>query len=431
MSRSTTWGALPLVLLCLGFAGGKDLSYNQRQAVERQSRNLEEAQRKLDDLLEKYAKEAKELEGMIVPPSLYQGYLSEADSIATKCTAIESDLAKSDCPSDHPDVKPLHDWVATGRAKVETFKGELGPKLAEAERVADPANYPDLDADFARLDEIADTYRVNDFRWMDPDALENVVREFPNVTTFFSETFAKYKPLIVVTGGKESSLYKKYKWASQPLNEFSPKANEFFQAAQAEYPQHLDKAVEMAAKAANEKKPLFFTGGVRQEMEEAERLVKLSCALLPADDERRAEMWGKVDAVKADLARTEEQLKDLILAEARLPDEQYSGGDKDELRERVLAAWKKKYPKDEILGTRFHMKAFDRNVKWTWQGAESSWYKTDMSVLAVLVVVKTSDAVATTYPAYVNVDHIDDTSSIGVDTKGDAYVHREVLIENL
>lgn len=431
LRRSLTWTLFPAALVSIGMAGSVELSYNQRQAVGRQERNLKEAQNQLQDLLDSYAKESAELEGLVIPPSFFQGYMSQADAIVTKCEAIENDLSKSECPSDHPDVQPLHEWVADGRAKIEGFRADVTPKLAEAERVADPKNYPNLDADFERVEEIGETYRVSDLEWISPEALENLAAEFPNVTTFFSETYATYKPLIIVTGGKNSPLYKRYEYAARALNEFNPKVSEFYGEAQVEYPNQLDEARKWADKASAEKKPMFFTGGVRQAMEKAEKLVKLCCAVLPRDDERRDEMWAKVNETREHLSGVESELKELILAEARLPSESYGGGDKDELRSRILDAWQKKWPGDEVLDTRFAMKAFDRDVKWNWQAAESSWYKTDHSVLCVLVVVKTSDSVATTYPAYVNVDHIDGTSNIGVNTKSGEYVHREVLLENL
>ena len=71
----------------------------------------------------------------------------------------------------------------------------------------------------------------------------------------------------------------------------------------------------------------------------------------------------------------------------------------------------------EVLGIRFHMEQFDRNTKWTWHGADSSWNKSDMSVLCVTVIVKTSDEIATMYPAYVNLDHLSDKTTYGVDVK--------------
>ena len=430
MRRSTRWGVIPMALVCLAFSESK-LSYNQRQAVERQTRNLQEAQQKLDKLLTSYESETANLDGMIIPPSFYKGYLDQATLVETKCSSIESDLRKNDCPDGHPDVDALLDWVVEGRSRVDSFRAEVSPKLAEAEKLADPKNYPDLDADFERIEEIADTYRVNDLRWVDPDALETMVREFPNVTTFFSESYARYKPLIVVSGGKNSPLYKRYKWAAQPINEFTGKAQEFYTQAQTDYVAHLAAASDWADRAQREKKPLFFTGGVRQEMENAEQLVKLCCALLPEDDERRGEMWGEVDDVKARIARAEAELGELVLAAARVPGEKYDGSDKEQLRRRILEAWKKKWPADEVLATSFHMKEFDRSVEWRWQAAESSWYKSDHSVLAVTVVVKTDGRIATTYPAYVNVDHVDGTSDIGVNTKTGEYVHRQVLLENL
>lgn len=421
---------LPAALVLLGFAGSNDLSYPQRQALDRQSRNQKEAETKLATLRANYAKETAQLEGKIIPPAFFKGYLTQADGVDTACNSIEADLGKNACPTDHASVRPLLDWVAESRAAVKELRADIAPKLAEAERIADPKNYPNLDADFERIEELGKSYGMTDFA-NHPEQVAELVKEFPNVTTWCHEKFALYRPLVVVTGGNDSPLYQRYERTGRAIKDFQTRAGEYYKQAAKDIPATLKDAVETAEKAARDKKPMFFTGAVDQKLEQAERMLKVCEALLPETDERRiglqqsfADARGKIDALR-------DTLKDQIIAETRPPDEKYKGDDKGELKRRVLAEWQKVWPKDEVLDVRFHMENFDRTTKWSWSEAESAWNKVDHSVLAVTVIVKTSDRIATSYPAYVNVDHIDNTSNIGVKTKTDEYVHREMLLSNM
>ena len=52
-------------------------------------------------------------------------------------------------------------------------------------------------------------------------------------------------------------------------------------------------------------------------------------------------------------------------------------------------------------------------------------------MLCMLVVVETSERVASAWPAYVNVDNLTGKTTLGVHTKGGEYVETRVLRANL
>lgn len=110
------------------------------------------------------------------------------------------------------------------------------------------------------------------------------------------------------------------------------------------------------------------------------------------------------------------------------PPDVYAGGDKKKLKEMILDAWKDKYPQDEILGVRFHMKDWKRDANY--KANSTSIYKTDTSVLAVSVVVKDDARHATIFPAYINKDNLDGSVNTGVDTKKSQYVVKQMLVKN-
>lgn len=413
-------------------ASAQELDYNQKQALDRQERNLKEAQGKLKALQDGYAKEWETLKApeTLVPPGWFKGYMAKGDEVLKKCDAMISDLEKSKCPAEHARVKAITDWVTEARAAVGALNAEMAPRLGEMEKLADPKNYPNLDADFRQIDTVSKAYAFKGFH-TNPDKVAELAKDFARAVTWGSEKFKEYRPIMVLSGGKQSPLFKKYDAMSASLKNFQAEAGDYFKKAEAEVPALLKKAEEMASKAAAEKKPAFFTGGVQQQLDWAENYMKVCRALVAPDDERLKKMETAWADTKKKVDEQAATLKEQIIAEARPPDEKYNGADKEDIRKNVLAEWKKAWPKDEVMMIRMHMANFDRREKATWDEGSKSWEFSDRSVLCVTVIVKTSDRIATSYPAYVNVNHISKATTYGVGTKGDVYVTREMLVENV
>jgi len=110
------------------------------------------------------------------------------------------------------------------------------------------------------------------------------------------------------------------------------------------------------------------------------------------------------------------------------PADVYSGKDKKELKKMILDAWKAKYPKDNVLGVRFHMDHWKRDANY--KANSTSIYKTDTSVLAVSVVVQDDSKYATIFPAYINKDNLSGELNTGVETKKSQYVVKQMLVKN-
>jgi hypothetical protein len=296
--------------------------------------------------------------------------------------------------------------------------------------MADPKNYPDLEADFQQIDDLGDAYRINNFLTY-PDKVAKLATDFPQMTKWCSERFAKYKNLIVISGGKDSPLYKRYEKTAKAIQGFQKAAGDFVKSAESAVPTKLAEAEKMGDEAAKNKKPAFFTGGVKQKLDEAQGMMKVCRAFLKADDKRMIALETAYAKTKKATDAQAASLKELITAEMRAPADNYSGDDKKAIEKEILDAWKEKWPKDKVLGLRFHMKQFDRRVEWTYYEASSTWKKSDVSVLCITVIVQTSDTIATMYPSYVNLDNISSKRTLGVDTKGGIYVNEEMLVKNL
>ncbi|MEB3196472.1 MAG: hypothetical protein VKP62_04640 [Candidatus Sericytochromatia bacterium] len=190
-------------------------------------------------------------------------------------------------------------------------------------------------------------------------------------------------------------------------------------------------AVAMADKGVKDRNPNYFhpSSGIYQTLKEAERFIAFGAFKGEADGELVAAKQALADAQKA-VAERAANFGEASAAAYRLPPERYSGADKAKLTALVRSSWQAKYPEDRILAIRFPKAAWKRDSEL--KRNATNWYKTDVSSLVVYVVVKTSATLATVYPAYLNKDHMQgDELLVGVNTKGDSYVHEEMLIKNL
>src|SRR5207253_1419127 len=128
----------------------------------------------------------------------------------------------------------------------------------------------------------------------------------------------------------------------------------------------VGKAVKMAEQAAAEKKPMFFTGGVKQQMDQARKNLEVYTAIVGEKDEKTIRVRANFDAESAKIEKLKDSLKDEILASTKTPPDLYKGADKAKLDAMVREEWKKLYPKDELLGVRFITPEWNRKNGATW-----------------------------------------------------------------
>jgi len=125
------------------------------------------------------------------------------------------------------------------------------------------------------------------------------------------------------------------------------------------------------------------------------------------------------------------EIRQGLLADTNAPQDLYKGSDKGKFREMIISEWKKAYPNDEILAVRFHKANFERTKTKRWNGAIKQWQYNDVSALAVSVIVKDDERVASIFMAFINKDNQDGSLNVGVNTKYGEYIVREMLIKNL
>ena len=193
----------------------------------------------------------------------------------------------------------------------------------------------------------------------------------------------------------------------------------------------VQKAVAFAEKGLKDLNPNMFSenSGTYQQLKEAEVLQE-TCAKAEGSDAGACALLAKsINEGRATIQKITVDYKKIAAEKYRLPPERYTGGDKSDLKKRILATWKELYPDDKVLGVRFHREAWERKKESNYNNG--TWYHYDNSVLVAYVVVKTSSDLATVYPAYVNKNNQSEALKIGADTKGKSYVQDDMLLKNV
>jgi hypothetical protein len=113
------------------------------------------------------------------------------------------------------------------------------------------------------------------------------------------------------------------------------------------------------------------------------------------------------------------------------PKDLYAGNDKQKIADAILVEWKRMYPEDHVLMVRFPMQRPVRTQERVWHEAKRAWTYVDTSALLINVIVKTTEKIATKYPAYINIDNVSGIVSYGTNTKIGGYVVEQLLIANL
>lgn len=195
-------------------------------------------------------------------------------------------------------------------------------------------------------------------------------------------------------------------------------------------PVHLDLALKLAEQAKAEDKPARFVGA-RSVLARAEQLLGTLKSRKGDADADYQRLKAQYEQAKRRIDELESQQGQQSLEAARMPPELYSGHDKGELRRLIREEWTRLYPKDEVLAIRFHHKDWTRDAGAQWNETDRKAEAYDKSVLAALVVVKTSDVVATMYGVFLNRSNLSGKLSVGADTKGPTYVQKPILLRHV
>jgi hypothetical protein len=309
------------------------------------------------------------------------------------------------------------------------------------------AEYPDLEADLRWLGTVAETYdrahRDMLGQTIDFDRIERIRQAqagYEGTAERFNKMVqATYKAFLDKDDSESKTkqavrFRKAMKPAWKAVVEFHDWRKRHLQYARKRFDEAM-RGVEGTLRDARRHGEVgrFEPDGRPKSLVRARYILDMTAALDPDDPSPVEEMTVEYEVMLDESRAVYGGLRDEVLAKTRTPDDHYRRADRDELAESIEAAWQQRWPDDNIVGLRFHAGDWKRNERWQWNSAQSSWLKNDVSVLPVTVVVENpeDDTGLLMYYAYANKDHTKgDAITIGVETKGEGYVVREMLRAN-
>ena len=186
----------------------------------------------------------------------------------------------------------------------------------------------------------------------------------------------------------------------------------------------------MSEKAVAKRNPQFFTGGVKQSLNQASALVEAFTLAKGPTDTQSKSLQSKLSSAQQDAAKTAKALESEIIASTRAPKANFSGSGGSSLIDQMQDEWENKNSNDEILDVRILSKDWVRSTGYAWYNAYSRWEKYDKQYLKMAVIVKTDSKIATIYPAFINRDNMKSRESL-VASHQSTYSICKMLVKNL
>ena len=351
--------------------------------------------------------------------------------IEKELNEVIAEFEKSGLPEGHQRVKNIKSWIdslQTNLPLLEKYYNEGYQAQQVVAKSSNKENFPDYDADVERLKAMYKNYKNPKSAFANAEKAKDLVPKFNDEYAFYEDLPKKYE--LMIKAKKASKLETWLNTNSKYLDKFREYRDEYATELPGLIENTMDEALAMAEKARDNKKPAFFKGGVKQKLDKASDLLSVYEAIKGPKDSGVLKLAKTFEGKRSSIDTIENSMAAELLASAKAPADIYKASDKGKLHSLVKDKWHKNYPDDEILDIRFHNSNWQRTTNWKWNSG--GWYKVDTSVLAVKVIVKTNDEIATIYPAFINKDHLEgDSLNIGASTKTHGYVINKMLIKNL
>ena len=293
----------------------------------------------------------------------------------------ETALAK--IPSNGEGVAEAKERLAAAREALKGTAAYFEPLHAKLADLINPANYPQLQADLNRLNDLSQSFRNVDYLLRD-DRVKGAAtfQQSEASLTECRRIQAAYARLVEQDTDMGRSVKARCSNVEEKIQAFMTASAEARQSLPQEIKSDAAKVQQLADNAVAEQKPMWFTGGIPQQMGWIDDKLAL---LMVLDPEGSAKTAADVKALKEGLAVQADSLKELIIAENQLPPDSYGAGDRDAIIAIAKDGWKVQEPDFELLSVRIASDTWSRDTRWTASG--NSLYLTDVSSVQVRLIV--------------------------------------------
>ena len=274
----------------------------------------------------------------------------------------------------------------------------------------DPANYPNFNLDIKRIGELSQMYRdPTTFQTNRPRAAQ-VMREIDATKNEVARISKAYARLMEQKTDQGKRVEGAGNNLLQALGRFKAAAEEQKQLLPEQIRDDLSKIKTMADDAVKNQKPMFFTGGIPQQMGFAKEKLDLFAVLDPTG---ATSVQKEYDELIVHLNSKAKSLEKLIIKENGLPRDSYRGDDRDKIVAVAVDAWKYQEKNFDVLTSRIPSDNWSRETSW--QHSNGTWYFVDRSKLQVQLIVadKADKNLAIIRPVTIIKDHQKGDSLIG------------------
>ncbi|MBI9090566.1 MAG: hypothetical protein JEZ12_15220 [Desulfobacterium sp.] len=344
--------------------------------------------------------------------------------------ALEKEFEAHKLPADHKKIKNIKSWFTSLKKNTPVLTEvylEGYEQYQKDLKKSDISNFPDYKQDVERLKKMYKAYKNPSYTFQVPEKAINAVVAFQDEYNFFQHLPEKYA--LPLKANKAGSLRTMLDTNAKYMDKFKAYQDDYLEQLPGKISGALSQATSTAQKAEAEKKPLFFKGGVAQNLEKANAMLALLSAGKGEDAPEVIKMNKAYAAHKQKIDAAEKTMAAELLAGVKMPSDNYANGDKNKLKKMIKKEWKTLYPSDDILSIRLIAADWSRSTNWKWNN--SGWYKVDTSVLPARVIVKTDDQIATIYTAFINKNHLKNNAlNVGAHTKKAGYITQNMLLKN-
>ncbi len=401
---------------------GTKLDYKQEELLKNARFHVRELEGK-SAAIQKLAETVSKAEDTnLVPIGQLQAGMNTIEDTHRKEKFADENLAK--LPPEGRGVPEVAEQLKAIKESVQASEKVIVPAYDKLVAALDPKNHPAVGDDLKRLSELSAMYAVADIFLTDRARAASVWTQIPQAAKEHDRIVKDYALLMQ----QETDLGKQLTGTSQHMKEkliaFIEMGKKQQQSLPGEIDQDLANINKMADQAIAEKKPLFFTGGIPQQLDfAAEKLVLLQA--LDADVAKTVS--EKMDKTRADLKTKQGALSEDIINNNALPNDEYANPDRKKIEELAINAWKKEQPDAEVLKVRIPSNNWKRETMWRYQ---NSWYFIDRSKLQAQLIIKHNDKLAVIRPINLWIDHTsnDDHTAFPMDGIADELTPQRFML---
>lgn len=204
----------------------------------------------------------------------------------------------------------------------------------------------------------------------------------------FGELTQKWKPVLSVRGGRAAFIGEALRGALKEESNYQKAAQRFQAEAPALVESILTKAEKGAQNAVSAKSYDQFMENVAGPGNRARNLLTTLKTLGYSD----AGFEARTKQSLAVLAGAEKTLAEALIARNTGPADRYQGGDRGQIESLLKAAWKKRYPGQQVVAVRISG-GWDRNSGWKWDRSRKGWKRFDDSSIRVATFLVSSPTV--------------------------------------